>query len=264
MKLRVLTTATMLPALASGYSMRGHAVFGRPTSTLLLLRSNQQGCSPSSQQDGSFFREQRKRAVDRSFEDLMDDLKQREDAVTKSKEWVDRSFGLFSELNRDVGASEDEVKRNEEALQKQQKWVKRVIDLAAEFSRDVASTAQEDSSGRQDVKAPASGDDGAPPPHSIKDGETAFQVAMELPGVKIADIDIRFDEETKAVVISGQRQSIGSDRSKEFSKSFELDETIDTDKITATLSNGILLVAAPKKAKTDAEKAWKIPVMAGE
>ena len=170
---------------------------------------------------------------------------------------------MFSELNRDVAVSEDEVARNEEALQKQQKWVKRVIDLAADFSRDLAPTTPEESSRtHHDSEALALGDIKAPP-FSITDDETTFQVAMELPGVKISDVDIRFDEEKKAVVISGQKQTIGGDRMIEFSKSFGLDQTVDTDKVKATLSNGILLVTAPKKMKSKNEEGKKIPVMAG-
>lgn len=260
MKCSIITTV-MMPVLASGYSMSGHVMLGRPATTLQMMG---QDCPPSSQPEGPFRGEDRNRAVDRSFPDLMNEIKRNEDVIAKSKAWVDRSFGLFSELNRDVVVPKEEVERNDEMLRKQQKWVNRVIDLAADFGRDIASTADDKGSrAPNNDKDPGVEEDAMSPPCHIKDGEASFQVAMELPGVKISDIDIRFDQERMALVISGQRQPIGRDRVIKFSKSFELDLTVDASKITATLSNGILFVTAPKKMKVEKDPVKKIPVTTG-
>jgi HSP20 family protein len=269
MKLRILSI-TMLPALAFGYSVRGYDAFGRP----VTLRGIKTQCQPAAQVfRGQQQQQQQMRDVDQAFEALRNDLQQEvsgEEMISKSKEWIDRSFNLFSELNRDVALTEDEAKKQEEMLEKQKKWANKVVDFADEFGKDISVTVPKQGGQRQGVsndrkQDPASNDGVVIPPSSIKDDETAFKVEMELPGVKISDIDIRVNEETETLVISAQRQALGSDDVTKYSKSFGLvDPTIDTDKITASLKDGILLVTAPKKPKKSNVQAKQIPVKAGE
>ena len=256
--MKVFTLASTLPALTLGYSMSGYDMFGRPVT---IRGMGQPRASPSAEH---------RENVDQAFEDLMKDLEPpaSEKSVAKSKEWVDRTFGLFSELNRDVASSENEVDKNEEMLRKQQKWANKVIDFAAELGQDFdlgsdvrpgrwSSNDQEKSSAsrRGTVVAPL---------YSIKDDATVFEVELELPGVSLDDIDIQLEKETNVLVITGQRQSIGSGEPAKFSKRFMLEPTVDTDKISAKLMNGVLTVSAPKEARKDTDNAYQIPVVSGD
>merc|ERR1712232_510612 len=47
-----------------------------------------------------------------------------------------------------------------------------------------------------------------------------------------------------------------------FSKTFSLDKTVDEEKLTATVKNGILTVSAPKDLKKLEENVRRIPVVA--
>jgi len=268
-----LPVAFTLPALAYGYSVRGYDMFGRP----ITIRG-QSRCSPaqpSATQSREAFRRQtqQKRAVDQAFDDLMNDLNRpaSEEVITKSKEWVDRSFGLFSELNRDVAASQDELERNEELLRKQQKWANKLIDFASELGQDVASVdplievvPSNGGGGDSNQELPAPRDKTIAPLYSIKDDTTVFQVELELPGVSLDDIAIELEQETNVLVITGHRRSIGSDEPTKFSKRFMLESIVDTENISAKLNNGILTVTAPKKEKKTADNTKKIQISSGE
>merc|ERR1712025_270319 len=47
-----------------------------------------------------------------------------------------------------------------------------------------------------------------------------------------------------------------------FSKSFSLDKTVDVDKFTASLNNGVLVVSAPKDLEKLEENVRRIPITA--
>jgi HSP20 family protein len=270
MKLAFLT-ATMLPILVSGYQMGGFDMFGRPVMILRGGRRTGAGyCSPSEQQQEYYRRQQqlRNQDVEQAFKNLQNDLQPpSKEAIAKQKELVDRTFGFLSELNRDVAVSEEQVKKNEDAIRKQQKWVNKVIDFATDLNQDVFSTTKDESSQQQKVEnGNESGfNDRMTPRSSIKDNDTAFQVELELPGVESSDIgiDVKEKKERKVLVVSGKRKDLGSDRADSFSKSFELPESVDTDKISAKLSNGILVIFAPKEVKKEKEQVKRIPVMPG-
>merc|ERR1712018_548915 len=81
-------------------------------------------------------------------------------------------------------------------------------------------------------------------------------------GVKEEDIDIKLEE--NLLTVQGQRTA-SSDSSKftsKFSKTFSLDQTVDVDKFTASLKDGVLTVAAPKDLAKLEENVRRIPVMA--
>ena len=82
--------------------------------------------------------------------------------------------------------------------------------------------------------------------HNVAETETSFQLAVDLPGVKAADIALKFDE--GILKISGTRKFGGQQAT--FLKSFVLDQaTIDTANATANLADGVLVVTVPKRAK---------------
>lgn len=281
MKFSILAITALLPTLASGYTVRGFDAFGRPVTIRGMGQPTTTTTTtpPFAAQRREAFRRQaqQKRAVDQAFEDLMNDLNQpaSEKVISKSKEWVDRSFLLFSELNRDVAPSQDEIERNEELLQKQQKWANKFIDFAAELGQDLSSIDPRikvsgnggRSSDGEDQEQKTAGAPGTTtvPLYSIKDDATVFEVELELPSVSLDDIDLELDKETNVLTISGQRKTLGSAEPIKFSKSFMLESNVDTQNISAKMNNGILTITAPKQPKNqNDDKTKKIPVVSAE
>merc|ERR1711862_1060901 len=54
---------------------------------------------------------------------------------------------------------------------------------------------------------------------------------------------------------------MGSQFTSKFSKTFSLDKTVDVDKMSAALKNGVLTVSAPKDLKKLEENIRRIPVV---
>jgi HSP20 family protein len=244
--------AVTLPALATGYSMGGYNMFGRP-----VIISGTKGSCYSPQQVAQL-RQQQQEFVNRAFENLASELNDArsttnraprrqvntmsEETIRQQKEWLNRAFGLATEVASGLAASPDEVKESKEAIGQQKEWVSRAFDMASDVASGLTS-----------------------PRYEINDDDEAFQVALDVPGVKSSDIDISVVEEDgqQVLTVRGQRE-IGKDdasRTAKFSKSFSLHPTVDTDKITAQLNNGVLLVSAPKNVAKLEEMIKKIPVM---
>jgi len=98
--------------------------------------------------------------------------------------------------------------------------------------------------------------------YELVDNNEKFELTVDVPGVKEEDIDIKLEE--GRLTIQGQRvaSSESSRFSSKFSKAFSLDQTVDVDKFTATLKNGVLTVSAPKDLGKLEENVRRIPVTA--
>ena len=86
--------------------------------------------------------------------------------------------------------------------------------------------------------------------HSVDEREDAFQLFIDFPGVKAADIAIKIDE--GILKISGSRKFGGAQQSScsSFVKSFSINESeVDASKISANLADGVLAVTFPKRPK---------------
>ncbi len=85
---------------------------------------------------------------------------------------------------------------------------------------------------------------------------------MDVPGIKRDDITLKLEEEGRVLRVLGERKlHEGKLKSeKKFEKIFALDKnTIDTDSISANLSNGVLLITLPKRASPES-RTWTIPI----
>jgi HSP20 family protein len=106
------------------------------------------------------------------------------------------------------------------------------------------------------------------PAINTREGEFAYHVEVDLPGMKKEDITIQVEENT--LIISGERKikeeikeenyykvesSFGS-----FSRSFSLPDNIDIEKIHAQTKDGVLEVVVPKLELQEVEKAKKITI----
>jgi HSP20 family protein len=95
------------------------------------------------------------------------------------------------------------------------------------------------------------------PAVDIYETETEFLVKAEIPEVKQSEIDIRVKGNTLS--IEGERRPHRSMREGyhrvervygRFQRSFLLPGSVDQEKITATLKDGILKIVVPKKEET--------------
>merc|ERR1712159_717687 len=98
--------------------------------------------------------------------------------------------------------------------------------------------------------------------YEVVDNNEKFELTVDVPGVKEGDIDIKLDE--GRLTVQGQRTVVsGSSKfTSKFSKTFSLDQTVDADKFTASLTDGVLTVSAPKDLAKLEENVPRIPVMA--
>lgn len=92
------------------------------------------------------------------------------------------------------------------------------------------------------------------PPVNLSEDRDHFYLHAELPGVKSGDLDVQAD--AKSVAISGKRDpAVDKEDFKyhrrersagQFSRMIALSGEIDSEKVTAKLENGILLLTLPK------------------
>ena len=99
------------------------------------------------------------------------------------------------------------------------------------------------------------------PRYEIIDDETKFQVAVDVPGLKPDDIHVSMEDNVLTIRGSREQTNDNYNFSSRFSQSFSLDNTIEVDKLTADLKDGILVVQAPKDLKQLEDNVRKIPIM---
>ncbi|KAL7566009.1 hypothetical protein ACA910_011029 [Epithemia clementina (nom. ined.)] len=105
------------------------------------------------------------------------------------------------------------------------------------------------------------------PRYEITDSDEKLQISVDVPGVKPEDIHVNFEQDGSILSIRGSRAMSSTDKSRsfksQFSQSFLVDPTVDVEKFTVNLENGVLIILAPKDLKRIEEKIRNIPVMVG-
>ena len=106
------------------------------------------------------------------------------------------------------------------------------------------------------------------PTINTREGEFAYHVEVDLPGVKKEDINIQIEDNT--LVISGERKVKEEIKEKDyyrvesafgsFSRSFTLPEDVDIENIHAESSDGVLEVVVPKLEKPQVDKVKKVEI----
>jgi len=119
----------------------------------------------------------------------------------------------------------------------------------------------------QDEKTSSISDDFSPTINT-REGEYAYHIEVDLPGVKKEDINIQVED--NILIVSGERKvkkeikeenyykiesSFGS-----FSRSFSLPEEIDIENIHAENEDGVLEVVVPKLESAKVDKVKKIKI----
>jgi len=103
----------------------------------------------------------------------------------------------------------------------------------------------------------------------ISEGETAYEIAAELPGMDEKDIEVKLAN--GGLTIKGEKKDEKEEEGKDyhvserrygsFERFFSIPEGVDTDKIEANFKKGVLTVTLPKKAEAQ-QAAKKIEVKA--
>ncbi len=96
------------------------------------------------------------------------------------------------------------------------------------------------------------------PAVNILEDSDAFMIDVELPGVPETAIDMKIEK--RVLTLTGARETDGQNSARRtirrergqgpFVRSFQLPDTVDTDKVRAKLTRGVLHIELPKKEET--------------
>jgi len=106
------------------------------------------------------------------------------------------------------------------------------------------------------------------PAINTREGEFAYHVEVDLPGMKKEDIDVQVED--NVLVISGERK-VKEELKEEnyykiessfgtFSRSFTLPEDADVENIHAESADGVLEVVVPKLESANVDKVKKVAI----
>lgn len=106
------------------------------------------------------------------------------------------------------------------------------------------------------------------PTINTREGEYAYHIEVDLPGIKKEDVDIKIEDNT--LVVSGERKVKNEIKEDEyykiessfgkFSRSFSLPEEVDVENIHAESKDGVLEIVLPKLEDAKADKVKKIEI----
>jgi len=102
------------------------------------------------------------------------------------------------------------------------------------------------------------------PGWEINESETEYQIAIDVPGVKASDMTIQLEDDGRVLHLTGGRKVTrgGQTTETKFEKRFTIGENVDAASMTANLSDGVLVVKAPKLQKVEPEP-MKITITEG-
>ncbi len=89
------------------------------------------------------------------------------------------------------------------------------------------------------------------PRYEVTENEKQFRLAVDVPGVKEDNMKIELENDGRVLHLFGGRKEKTETSFKEFKfdKRFTLGKNLDTSKLTAHLSDGVLVLTAPKLEK---------------
>jgi HSP20 family molecular chaperone IbpA len=101
------------------------------------------------------------------------------------------------------------------------------------------------------------------PRYDISEDDTSMELAFDLPGVRGSDISLTLLDRNTVLKVTGSRKykQYGQIVSSEFDQMFTIDPSVlDVEKIEARLSDGVLVISAPKLPRGDVAGEKKIPI----
>mmetsp|Transcript_24375 Transcript_24375/g.36105 ORF Transcript_24375/g.36105 Transcript_24375/m.36105 type:complete len:159 (+) Transcript_24375:73-549(+) len=102
------------------------------------------------------------------------------------------------------------------------------------------------------------------PHYEVIESDDQYQLAVDVPGVKLNDIKIELEQDSVLRISGGRKvnktEEDGTMIASEtkFEKRFVLDHNIDTGKVTANLQDGVLTITAPKDVERKGIQKQKI------
>jgi HSP20 family molecular chaperone IbpA len=102
----------------------------------------------------------------------------------------------------------------------------------------------------------------ATPRYEINEDDNEFKLAVDVPGVKPGDMKIKLEQDGRVLRLTGERKIQDGNWKSEmkFEKAFLLDKKIQSDKITANFSDGVVVITAPKVPLIEPKKDIEIPI----
>ncbi|MDG6774250.1 Hsp20/alpha crystallin family protein [Thiomicrorhabdus sp. ZW0627] len=107
---------------------------------------------------------------------------------------------------------------------------------------------------------------GFSPSVNTREGDYAYHIEVDLPGVKKEDIKVEVKD--NRVTISGERKTKEEVKEEEyyrvessygkFERSFTLPENVDSENVTASSNDGVLEVVLPKKERNGSAKQVEV------
>lgn len=96
------------------------------------------------------------------------------------------------------------------------------------------------------------GTTGNSPRVNIREEADMFEIEMAVPGIRKKDINISIDKDVLQISHNSENENPADYRMREFNfssfeRTFNLPETVDTEKIEASMENGILKIRLFKK-----------------
>ncbi len=103
------------------------------------------------------------------------------------------------------------------------------------------------------------------PRYEVTENDKQFRLAVDVPGVKPDHMKIELENNGRVLHISGDRKekTDTSYKAFKFDNRFTLGRNLDTSKIAAHLSDGVLVLTAPKIEKLPPTKN-RIEIIQGE
>lgn len=81
------------------------------------------------------------------------------------------------------------------------------------------------------------------PTADIYEGEHDFQIVLDVPGVRKEDVTVSVEQAT--LTVTAERH-VGHPEATRFKRVFFLPKSIELDKVSAALNNGVLTLSLPK------------------
>merc|ERR1712124_118515 len=98
--------------------------------------------------------------------------------------------------------------------------------------------------------------------YDLIDNADKFELRLDVPGVKKDDICIKIDDDKNLIVKGTRVYETETTKSKsKFKQMFSLDKAVDVDRFSATMTNGVLVVTAPKRNQQLLKDSRKIPIV---
>ena len=92
------------------------------------------------------------------------------------------------------------------------------------------------------------------PGYEINETDKNYQIIVNVPDVNAGDMSVQLEHDGRVLHISGGRKVVKDNTTTEtkFEKRFTIGRNVDTQKVTANLADGVLVLSAPKIEKKEA------------